>query len=146
MNTVRKLTSPMTNLIISNYFVDRIKVTQTDDEEWQKLLTSLELVKKRDDGVIKFKGRLCVPFNEWAKKQSFTRGTSFYVHIHLGVTKIYQDMEMIYWWSGMKKDVIEFVAKCLVRQQVKFEHQRSRGQLQPPKILSRNRKISLIIL
>lgn len=30
----------------------------------------------------------------------------------------------------MKKDVADFVVKCLTCQQAKFEHQRPRGQLQ----------------
>ncbi|KAL6140765.1 hypothetical protein ACLB2K_059059 [Fragaria x ananassa] len=34
-----------------------------------------------------------------------------------------------FWWSGMKNDVAEYVFKCLTCQQVKAEHQRSRGML-----------------
>ena len=40
-------------------------------------------------------------------------------------------MKRMYWWPGMKKDVATFVSKCLTCQQVKFEHQRPGGQLQP---------------
>ncbi|WMV09561.1 hypothetical protein MTR67_002946 [Solanum verrucosum] len=32
-----------------------------------------------------------------------------------------------YWWNGMKKDIVEFVAKCPNCQQVKDEHQRLGG-------------------
>ena len=35
----------------------------------------------------------------------------------------------------MKKDVAEFVAKCLICQQFKIEHQRPGGELQPLKVL-----------
>ena len=35
----------------------------------------------------------------------------------------------------MKRDVVEYVAKCLTCQQVKAEHQRSAGLLQPLGIL-----------
>ena len=41
---------------------------------------------------------------------------------------------MYYWWPGMKKDVVEFVAKCLTCQQIKAEHQRPAGLLQPLQI------------
>ncbi|WMV19618.1 hypothetical protein MTR67_013003 [Solanum verrucosum] len=44
-----------------------------------------------------------------------------------GVTKMYRDLKRIYWWSGMKKDMAEFVAKCQNCQQVKYEHQRPAG-------------------
>ena len=39
--------------------------------------------------------------------------------IHPGSTKMYRDLEMSFWWSEMKRDVSEFVTKCLVCQRVK---------------------------
>nr|GEX64639.1 putative nucleotidyltransferase, ribonuclease H [Tanacetum cinerariifolium] len=36
-----------------------------------------------------------------------------------------------FWWSGMKRDVATFVSRCLICQQVKIEHQRASGLLQP---------------
>ena len=45
--------------------------------------------------------------------------------------KMYQDVRSLYWWSGMKRDVVEYVAKCLTCQQVKAKHQRPVGLLQP---------------
>ncbi|GJR81127.1 putative reverse transcriptase domain-containing protein [Tanacetum coccineum] len=38
------------------------------------------------------------------------------------------------WWSGLKRDVATFVSKCLTCQQVKIEHQRASGLLQPLEI------------
>ena len=43
--------------------------------------------------------------------------------MHPGSTKMYQDLKVLYWWSGMKRDVSEFVTKCLVCQKVKAEDQ-----------------------
>nr|GEW98000.1 hypothetical protein [Tanacetum cinerariifolium] len=40
-----------------------------------------------------------------------------------------------YWWPGMKKDIAEYVSKCLTCLMVKAEHQRPSGLLQQPKIL-----------
>ncbi|GJV73785.1 putative reverse transcriptase domain-containing protein [Tanacetum coccineum] len=39
-----------------------------------------------------------------------------------------------YWWPGMKKDITEYVSKCLTCLKVKAEHQRPSGLLQQPKI------------
>ncbi|GKA68417.1 putative reverse transcriptase domain-containing protein, partial [Tanacetum coccineum] len=39
-----------------------------------------------------------------------------------------------YWWLGMKKDIGEYVSKCLTCLKVKAEHQRPSGLLQQPKI------------
>ncbi|GJU96942.1 putative reverse transcriptase domain-containing protein [Tanacetum coccineum] len=40
-----------------------------------------------------------------------------------------------YWWLGMKKDMAEYVSKCLTCLKVKAEHQRPSGLLQQPEIL-----------
>ena len=44
---------------------------------------------------------------------------------------MYKDLRQNYWWSGMKRDIAQFVAQCLVCQQVKAEHQRPTRFLQP---------------
>ena len=49
--------------------------------------------------------------------------------IHPGSVKMYNDLKKMYWWSGMKRDISEFVSKCLVCQQVKAEHQVPSGLL-----------------
>ena len=36
-----------------------------------------------------------------------------------------------FWWTGMKKDIAEYVAVCDVCQRVKAEHQKLAGLLQP---------------
>ncbi|RVW98093.1 Transposon Ty3-I Gag-Pol polyprotein [Vitis vinifera] len=51
--------------------------------------------------------------------------------IHPGNTKMYQDLKRQFWWSGMKRDIAQFVANCQICQQVKAEHQRLAGLLQP---------------
>ena len=48
---------------------------------------------------------------------------------------MYKDLRQDYWWLGMKRDIAQFVAQCLVCQQVKTEHQRPTGTLQPLSIL-----------
>ena len=54
--------------------------------------------------------------------------------IHPCITKMYQDLKRSFWWSRMKKDVLEFVTKCLVCESVKTEHQVPSGLLQPIRI------------
>ena len=48
---------------------------------------------------------------------------------------MYKDLRQNYWWLGMKRDIAQFVAQCLVCQQVKVEHQRPTRFLQPLSIL-----------
>jgi len=42
--------------------------------------------------------------------------------IHPSMTKMYQDLKQSFWWNGMKTDVTDFVASCLVCQKAKIEH------------------------
>jgi hypothetical protein len=47
---------------------------------------------------------------------------------------MYLDLKEKYWWHGLKRDVVEFVALCDTCKKVKAEHQRHVGLLQPMKI------------
>lgn len=48
---------------------------------------------------------------------------------------MYRMICLYYWWKGMKRDVVEYVVKCLVCQLVKVEYQRLVGFLQLVQIL-----------
>nr|GEW09524.1 putative reverse transcriptase domain-containing protein [Tanacetum cinerariifolium] len=54
--------------------------------------------------------------------------------IHPGADKMYYDLRDRYWWPGMKKDIAEYVNKCLTCLKVKVEHQRPSGLLQQSEI------------
>ena len=45
-------------------------------------------------------------------------------------TKVYHDLKDLFWWEGLKKDIMEFVSNCPNFQQVKSEHQKPSGLLQ----------------
>ena len=51
--------------------------------------------------------------------------------MHPGSTKMYHTMREHYWWKGMKKEIADFVSRCLTCQQVKAEHQKPAGKIQP---------------
>ncbi|XP_059626925.1 uncharacterized protein LOC132269686 [Cornus florida] len=51
--------------------------------------------------------------------------------VHPGGIKMYHNLRHQYWWKEMKKDVAQFVARCLTCQQVKEKHRRPAGLLQP---------------
>lgn len=131
VNPMCKLDSFFSNLTISNYLVDLIKVAKGTNEELQGFLTSLNSVMKGAEDVIRYEGRLCVPKNEELRSEILHEAHHLNYTIHLGITMMYQEMKRIYWCPGMKKDVVEFVEKCITCQRLKFEHQRPRGQLQP---------------
>ncbi|GJV32082.1 putative reverse transcriptase domain-containing protein [Tanacetum coccineum] len=45
-------------------------------------------------------------------------------YVHPGADKMYYDLRDRYWWLGMKKDIAEYVSRCLTCLKVKAEHQR----------------------
>ena len=50
--------------------------------------------------------------------------------MHAGSTKMYHTLKEHYWWKGMKRDIAEFVSRCVTCQQVKAEHHKPAGLLQ----------------
>ncbi|KAL5558514.1 hypothetical protein UlMin_034725 [Ulmus minor] len=86
------------------------------------------------DGVLSLKGRICIPEDEELRNQLLTEAHTTPYSVHPGATKMYKDMKKAFWWSGLKKDVANYVAKCLVCQKIKAEHQRPAGVLQPIEI------------
>jgi len=50
---------------------------------------------------------------------------------HPGVTKMKEDIKTLFFWKGMKTDIVNYVAKCLECQEVKDEHTNPTGLLQP---------------
>nr|GEZ95702.1 putative reverse transcriptase domain-containing protein [Tanacetum cinerariifolium] len=61
------------------------------------------------------------------------------VGLQKGADKMYYDLKDRYWWPGMKKDIAEYVNKCLTCLKVKAEHQRPSGLLQQPEIPIKDR-------
>ncbi|WMV55167.1 hypothetical protein MTR67_048552 [Solanum verrucosum] len=47
--------------------------------------------------------------------------------IHPGSTKMYHDLREVYWWSSVKRCIVEYVARCPNCQEVKVKHQRPSG-------------------
>ncbi|KAA3479542.1 DNA/RNA polymerases superfamily protein [Gossypium australe] len=64
-----------------------------------------------------FQGTICVPKNPELIQKILQEAHSGYLSVHPGSTKMYNNLKQLYWWSGTKRDISEFVSKCLVCQQ-----------------------------
>ena len=123
-------------LIVQPTLQERIKMEQQKDVKLTEIKQSIEAGKESnfmmdEKGVIKFKGRLCVPSVKDLKEEILREAHATPYSIHPGSTKMYRDLRKCYWWPGMKKDVANHVARCQICQQVKAEHQRPSGTLKP---------------
>ncbi|KAA0032780.1 pol protein [Cucumis melo var. makuwa] len=83
------------------------------------------------DGGLLFERRLCVLSDSTVKTELLSEAHSFPFSLHPGSTKMYQDLKQVYWRRNMKREVAEFVSRCLVCQQVKAPRQKLAGLLQP---------------
>ena len=84
----------------------------------------------KEDGSLYYKDRVCVTNDSELKKSILEEAHSGSFAMHSDSTMMYQDLKVSYWWSKMKRDVSEFMTKCLVCQKVKIEHQIPSGLLQ----------------
>ena len=76
------------------------------------------------DGVLRFQGRLCILNVDGLRDRILEEAHGSLYSIHTGATMMYHDIREIYWWEGLKKDIVEFFAKCPYCQQVKAENQK----------------------
>ncbi|KAL5545327.1 hypothetical protein UlMin_009111 [Ulmus minor] len=133
------ITGQVSALTLQPTIFDGIKGSQDLDLTLVKLKEDVRNGKNTEfqvssDGVLHFKGRLCVPDDPELKNQILSEAHSTPYSVHPGATKMYKDLKEHFWWPGMKKSVAEYVVKCLICQKIKAEHQRPGGELQPMEV------------
>ena len=115
------------NFVVWPTLVDQIRGKQMQDDELAK---EVQKIMNEDigenfwiiqDRVLVMKGKVCVPNVDDLKKEKKPIVQRMQcIPIVPKCTEPYKN----YWWSGMKRNITEFVFKCLVCQQVKAKHQK----------------------
>ena len=77
------------------------------------------------------KGRLVVPESTELRQALFDEAHRARYTVHPGATKMYKDLRRNFWGKNLWRDVAIYIARCFTCQQVKAEHQRRTGMLQP---------------
>ena len=101
---------------------DRIKTAQSLDPILVELKENVRSGKFTDftlddEGILWISGRLCVPNVDNLRKKKFLEEAHYAAYIvHPGATKMYHRIRDLYWWDGLKKDIADYVAKCLTCQ------------------------------
>ena len=122
-------------LIAKPYLLNRVLEAQKSHEIFFAIVSQNREGKEteflvNEDGFLYYRDQVCVPNDDELKKSILEEAHSRSFAIHLGSTKMYQDLKTSYWWFEVKRDVSEFVTKCIVCQKVKAEHQVPSGLLQ----------------
>ncbi|GJR96252.1 putative reverse transcriptase domain-containing protein [Tanacetum coccineum] len=90
--------------------------------------------ESKEDGAIHFVGRIWVPSTGGMRKVIMDEAHASRYSVHPGADKMYYDLRDVYWWPGMRRDIAEYVNRCLTCLKVKAEHQKPSGLLQQPEI------------
>ena len=114
----------VTKLIARPSLLNQVLEAQKKDEKIVVIVSQIGNGREitftvNENGVLYYKNRVCVPDDNDLRKVILEEAHSGSFAIYPGSTKMYQDLKMSFWWSGMKRDISEFVTKCLVCQRVK---------------------------
>ena len=125
----------LTTFHVRPVLIDKIRELQIQDPQIVKLRGEVESGQRgdlslREDGTVVMGHGLCVPDVGDVRREIMEESHSSAYAMHPGSTKMYHTLKEHYWWKGMKRDIAEFVSRCLTCQQVKVEHQKHVGLLQ----------------
>jgi hypothetical protein len=108
--------------------LQEIQKGHLEDEKIQEIKHNIKEEKsygflKDEEGVLWYKGRICVLNIKELKDKILHEAHESAYSILPGGNKMYHDLKATYWWYGMKRDVVEYVALCDTCQRVMAEHQ-----------------------
>ncbi|KAJ8772839.1 hypothetical protein K2173_028016 [Erythroxylum novogranatense] len=96
---------------------DRIKKVQNKDSDMVKLIekvkANLESEFELRDETLWLRHRLCVPNVDDLRKDILEEAYMAAYAMHPGTTKMYNTLKQHFWWPGMKKQVAEYVSRCM---------------------------------
>ena len=129
----------LANLTIQPALFEGINEAQLTDPELKKIREDLNEGKESPfslskEEILYINGRLYIPNDKELRKQLLSEAHDTPYSVHPGTTKMYQGLREHFWWNGMKRDVAEYVSRCLTCQRIKAEHRNPAGELQPIKL------------
>ncbi|GJX86327.1 putative reverse transcriptase domain-containing protein [Tanacetum coccineum] len=72
-----------------------------------------EMIEQKSDGTLYYLDRIWVPLKGEVRTLIMDEAHKSKYYVHPGADKMYYDLRDRYWWSGIKKDIAEYVSKCL---------------------------------
>jgi hypothetical protein len=65
------------------------------------------------DGLLRFKSRIYIPPNDELRMLILSEAHRVVYMAHPGVTKMRADLKPLFFWRGMKADIVNYVVRCL---------------------------------
>jgi hypothetical protein len=102
---------------VGSSLLQEIRRGQLEDEKIQEIKCNIKEEKlpgfsEDDEGVLWYKGRICVPNIKELKDKILREAHESSYSIHPRGNKMYHDLKATYWWYGMKRDVAKYVSIC----------------------------------
>jgi hypothetical protein len=106
-----------TEMEVGSNLLQEIWKGQVEGEKIQEIKRNIKEEKSPSfledgEGVLWYKGRICVPNDKELKYKILYEVHESTYSIHPGGNKMYLDLKATYWWYGMKRDIVEYVALC----------------------------------
>jgi hypothetical protein len=108
-------------------------LTLQHDDDWYKevndfirqnttMVPKFEGLTMDNDELLRFKIQIYVLPNDELRSLILNEALRAVYMAHLGVTKMREDLKPLFFWKGMKADIVNYMARCLECQLVKAEH------------------------
>jgi hypothetical protein len=123
-----------------NEIKDIILEAANVDLHYKRLVAKLQQCEKPQtkesytlgtDSLLLYKNRLYVPNDRELKLEILKEMHNVTYVGHPGYQKTMAAIKSHYFWSGLKKEIVEYIARCIECQRVKAEHRHPTGFLQP---------------
>ena len=95
-------------------------------EKQERLINGFHI----QDNLLYYRQRLCIPNNKDLKNNILSEAHDIPIAGHAGYIKTYALMHQSFYWPGMKRDVLQYVARCLIYQKIKVERVKYPRKLQ----------------
>ncbi|CAN6462555.1 unnamed protein product [Victoria cruziana] len=113
--------------------LSRVVEVQKGDRGYERMVQRAEqegsVVTVSNQGHIRYQGRQWIPSDVELRNEILgsLHGSKF--SIHPAGNKMYRTAKHFFWWPGMRRDIVNFIAHYLIYQQVQAEQQRPGGLL-----------------
>jgi hypothetical protein len=122
------------------YLKDKILEDAKEDLQYMEMVTKLEqgkMIQKIEDyrlevdGILLYMNIIYVPNSHELRSMILKEMHNVPYVGHPGYQKTVAAVKSHYYWPGMKKEIAEYIARCMECQRVKDEHRHPAGLLQP---------------
>ena len=121
----------MTSTLVDDIRKWQVEALKSDSVKPKRMVGYVQYLAEDNRGLKVFKDGLWIPKLGGIQELVLTEAHKSWMSVNPGSTKMYYDLRSEYWWPGMKRDIGRYVEQCVTCLQVKAEHQKPYGILQP---------------